>query len=426
MQNENSILVPLLTVVILFGLTIVGLGLRLQSELLLNQRTARGLKLVSTVCFVIVGLMCLGFGNLIGAVLGMFIMGRWVHFQMSQNWANQHATELELIWLLALSVDSGRSLVDEIELYSDSATGPRKRRLLALVNDLQSGVPLQECLPYDLFSRPTALQLQAALNGNTFAESLTRLAISEGRSLGERRLDLGYSVLAYPCGLLLALTGICGFVMYYIIPKFKKIFDDFGTELPRSTIVAINCSDFVVNYWYLGAVPLIAALVLIRRLLSGVRHNSEAAAVVALLGRFFVRVHAPEILRALGMATSSGQSAVSGVKVFAQRPGPRLVQTTIDTFIKRVQHGDAIWDTLRSLGIIRGSEQKVIEAASRAGNLPWVLQTLAENLERRWSYRTNVFGAILHPVLILVVSIPIGYFAISLFIPLVKLLNDLS
>jgi type II secretory pathway component PulF len=126
------------------------------------------------------------------------------------------------------------------------------------------------------------------------------------------------------------------------------------------------------------------------------------------------------------MSISSGQSAVDGVKVFAQQPGPRLVQRTIGAFIKRVQQGEEIWAVLWTLGIIRRSERKVLEVASQAGNLPWVLQTLAENLDRRWEYRCKVAGAFLHPVFVLVVSLPIGYFAISLFMPLIKLLNDLS
>ena len=35
-------------------------------------------------------------------------------------------------------------------------------------------------------------------------------------------------------------TLIVGFIMYYIIPKFKKIFEDFNTELPEITVVLIG------------------------------------------------------------------------------------------------------------------------------------------------------------------------------------------
>ncbi len=426
MLNNHSMLITLLAVVIPFGLVILGLGLRMQSELTLNQRDAYGLRVASTFCFVLVAAIGVVLGQVIGLILGLFIVGRWVHFQLTQNWANQHAAELELIWLLALSTKSEQPLADEVEVYALGAIGTRQRRLLAFAYDLQNGVPVQKCLPFELFSRPTALQLQAAVNSDTFSESLARLAISQSRALGEQHQEIGYSILAYPLLLVTVLLGCCGFVMYYIIPKFKKIFDDFGTELPEMTKTAIHVSDFIVNYWYLIAVPLVAVLALARQYLVNVRHTSEAAAIVDLLGRFHVRLHAPEILRSLATAISSGQPITAAVKVFAQQPGPPLVQTTIDTFIRRVQQGEAAWDELRVLGILRGSEQKVIESAMRAGNLPWALDTLADNLERRWTYRFNLFGSVLRPVLVLAVSIPIGYFAIAMFMPMIKLLNDLS
>lgn len=421
-----SMLVVLLAVVVPFALAVVALAMRLQSELSLNQRNAHGLRIGSTVIFAIVGLICLILGNVIGLVLALFIVGRWIHFHMGQNWANQHSAELELIWLLALSMRSEQSLADEVEDYALSVTGTRQRRLMAFADDLQNGVPLQKCLPYELFSRPTALQLQAAVNSDTLPESLAHLAITQGKAIGNQHQDLGYSIVAYPLGLMMVLVGSCGFVMYYIIPKFKKIFEDFGTELPETTKMTIHISDFVVNYWYLMAVPLVALVALFRRHLTSFKHTSESAVAVDLLGQFYVRMHAPEILRSLSTAISSGQTMTRAVKVFAQQPGPRLVQSTIDTFIKRVQQGEAAWDELRQLGILRDSEQKVIESANRAGNLPWVLETLAENLERRWTYRFNLIGAVLHPVMILIVSIPIGYFAIAMFMPLINLLNDLS
>ncbi len=39
--------------------------------------------------------------------------------------------------------------------------------------------------------------------------------------------------------------------LYYIVPRFKKMFADFGTELPAMTKSLIILSDLTVNYWYI-------------------------------------------------------------------------------------------------------------------------------------------------------------------------------
>lgn len=46
--------------------------------------------------------------------------------------------------------------------------------------------------------------------------------------------------------------GLGGIVyLYFIVPQFKKLFEDFGAELPSMTMMLIMISDLVVNYWYI-------------------------------------------------------------------------------------------------------------------------------------------------------------------------------
>lgn len=43
---------------------------------------------------------------------------------------------------------------------------------------------------------------------------------------------------------------VVGSVFLFIIPEFKKEFDDWGSELPTSIHVVISISDFLSRYWY--------------------------------------------------------------------------------------------------------------------------------------------------------------------------------
>jgi type II secretory pathway component PulF len=38
---------------------------------------------------------------------------------------------------------------------------------------------------------------------------------------------------------------------FFAVPRFKKIFMDFGVELPGSTVLTLCASDWVVDYFYL-------------------------------------------------------------------------------------------------------------------------------------------------------------------------------
>jgi type II secretory pathway component PulF len=59
--------------------------------------------------------------------------------------------------------------------------------------------------------------------------------------------------------------------LYFVIPKWKKVFEDFDVSLPRETVWLIIFSDLFVNYWYvvvlIGA-PLFTVDYLLMRWLS--------------------------------------------------------------------------------------------------------------------------------------------------------------
>ena len=60
-------------------------------------------------------------------------------------------------------------------------------------------------------------------------------------------------------GLALALLLLTLGTNLYIVPRFKEIFNDFGTTLPGPTMLVLHISHFCVSYWFL-VVPLIILL----------------------------------------------------------------------------------------------------------------------------------------------------------------------
>ena len=40
-------------------------------------------------------------------------------------------------------------------------------------------------------------------------------------------------------------------IAYFVIPRFKKIFMDFGVELPGPTLLVLIASDWIVEFFYL-------------------------------------------------------------------------------------------------------------------------------------------------------------------------------
>ena len=80
-----------------------------------------------------------------------------------------------------------------------------------------------------------------------------RLADFKEKAQALKRKIIG--AMVYPAVVITVAVAILTFIMVSIIPKFKKIFDEFGMKLPWATQVLIDTSEWFVDYWYV--VPLV-------------------------------------------------------------------------------------------------------------------------------------------------------------------------
>jgi type II secretory pathway component PulF len=251
-------LLPLL----LFG---IALGLRIasdaQPETHWSGPRRRALFILAYV-FVGIGLFVLLATAVLGrplAMIGfvMLVLGatQLVEAELKVSGSRRRSEEAELLWMLATSVLSHRNLSDDVEAYARGSWGKRHKLLLELSQRLRHGLPRSElAVPQGLLSRAATLAIQAGIQSGRLEETLRNAAIKHTRQLtdGSHSVD-AHAAVTYPAAVLTVMMLITGFVMYYIVPKFKMIFNDFGTELPRMTVALINGSDAVVNYWYLAA-----------------------------------------------------------------------------------------------------------------------------------------------------------------------------
>ncbi len=83
-------------------------------------------------------------------------------------------------------------------------------------------------------------------------------------------------------------------------------------------------------------------------------------------------------------------------------------------------------DSLRDARFVSSAEQSLLKSAEAAGNLPWALRTVAARQEKRVVYRLAAAVQVLYPILIVMLGALVAFFVVSLFIPLVKLVEGLS
>lgn len=331
------------------------------------------------------------------------------------------------LWQMYLAVRGRRPLVEELEFLCDHSWGPQRRRLETLCEELREGVDVE-----NVFVRPAFL---TATEGAYLASGWKSGRMQNAlRDMLQRRILFTRELLqshnpiiavAYVWLLLLIVAAISSFLMYWIVPKFKKIFEGFGTDLPALTKMVINSSDTVVNYWYLAMPGLLAlwAVLTVTVLLPFIGGFSRLREWAS---RFWPRILLPDVLRGLALTTESRLPLEEALAPFIRWQLQAPLHSRLVRVQEAIREGRDCWEELAGEKLLTPREAALLQSAQRAGNLPWALNAVGRRFEESWQFRFLFWLEFVRPVMLISLGVFVAVFDLAFFLPLVKLINDLS
>lgn len=336
-----------------------------------------------------------------------------------------HARRAQLLWFLALTVRKQRPLAAELATWAKSHPGANRDRLLAVAQAMSQGSSLADALAAQpkLLPESTVLSIRVAEQTGRLSDALRDLVTQQTKSLRGDAVSSAVGSCLYLWSMLAVGTNIVGFLMYYIVPKFKAIFYGFGTGLPNVTIALIDLADFFVRYGYIfGPIFFWVPLWTFGEAFS--RGWSETR-LSWWLG-FGRRAEVPRLLRRLHDAVAANLPWQTALQPMVLQHHQADVRGRLERVLGRTTAGMGIWTALREVGLLTARDVGLLEVAERAGNLPWALTALAQAKERRMVHRRRVMEAVCVPICVITFGLLVGFVCFGFFMPMVKLLNDLS
>ncbi|MGQ0635710.1 MAG: type II secretion system F family protein [Planctomycetaceae bacterium] len=336
------------------------------------------------------------------------------------------ARQAMLLSTIAAALEKNIPLAPLLEAFGDDIGGRSRYRLRSLADLLHAGVSIPDALEATpgVVSPDVVMLVRVGASSGRLIEALRAAAARISRRAESTIWPAGRSLL-YLVSLGLILAAVWSFILYWIVPKFKAIFDGFDMDLPELTVTVINASDVVVTHYYV-VFPLVIvgigaamSLILMFEGLSPIGLNTAGWFV-----KFVPRIKAPLILRGLSLAVEAQRPAQLALAEMASRHPDLACRRLLAGICEEVDGGTDTWQALGRAGLLRRGEVGVLNAAQRAGNLAWVLQAVAESADRRFEYRLRIVAEFLRPVGLLLAGGVVAFFVVGLFLPLVKILQE--
>ena len=326
--------------------------------------------------------------------------------------------------------DAGLPILRSLRiLEGQSKPGPLKNSLIGVIEDIESGSTLSEAMGKQpkAFDNLYVNMVKAGEAGGALEIILQRLAEFKERSQSLKRKVQG--AMIYPVAVITVATGIVGFIMYWIIPKFKKIFQDFGIELPAITTTLIYISDWVVNYFYLiPAIPIVFWLMvkIIKKNKTGEYVVDWIWLKIPILGKIVEKSIVARTSRTLGTLISSGVPILEALIIARDTAGNAVFRRAFDNIYAAIREGESMAVPLKEARIVDDMVVNMVDVGEETGALDTMLYKIADVYDEEVSVLVEGLINLLEPLMVVILGLIVGFIVIALFMPLIKLLNSLS
>lgn len=326
--------------------------------------------------------------------------------------------------------DAGLPILRSLRiLEGQSKPGVLKNSLMSVIEDVESGNTLSEAMAKQpkCFDNLYVNMVKAGEAGGALEVILQRLAEFKERAQSLKRKVQG--AMIYPAAVITVAVGIVSFIMVYIIPKFKSIFDDFDTKLPAMTMMLITMSDFMVNYFYLiPAVPfgLWLLLKIIRKNKTGAFVTDWIALRIPILGKIIEKSTVARTCRTLGTLLASGVPILEGLIIARDTAGNTVFVRAFQGIYNAIREGETMAVPLKEARICDDMVVNMVDVGEETGALDNMLYKIADVYDEEVSVLVDGLVSLLEPLMVVVLGLIVGFIVIALFLPLIKLLNELK
>ncbi|MGQ0553969.1 MAG: type II secretion system F family protein [Planctomycetota bacterium] len=331
---------------------------------------------------------------------------------------------------LSTLVNAGLPLVRCLRILEGQLrVGPFRDVITAVSEDVEGGATLSDALAKypQVFDRLYVNMVRAGEAGGVLGTILERLAEFSGKS--EHIKAQIKSALTYPLLLLSFAGAVVLFVMVFVVPKFEEIFSSFDAEMPVPTALLIGLSDVLLSYWYLVlAVPLLAFVGFRLALRSEVfaRRVDGWLLRVPIAGELQRKTIVARFTRTLGTLLQSGVPILEALAIVKAAIPNRVLEEAVGDVHDSIREGDTIAQPLAESGVFDELVVNMIDVGEETGQLDKMLLRVADTFEIEVDRGVATLFKVLEPAILLVMAVLVGFIVISLFLPIVRIMDSLQ
>jgi len=346
---------------------------------------------------------------------------------------------------LSTLMDAGLPILRSLRiLEQQQKPGLLRVALRNVAEDVEGGATLSEAMAHHpkVFDRLFTNMIAAGEAGGVLDVILQRLADFMEKAQKLKRKVIG--AMIYPIAVISFAGAIVTGIMVYVVPKFKKIFQDFDTDLPDLTTMLLNMSNFMVGKttnangqvvdmvipgWAIIMLSPFLLFVLWKaiRKFKGGRYALDVFKLkIPILGSILSKTAVARFTRTLGTLIAAGVPILEALTITKDTSGNEVYIRALARVHDSIREGESFAAPLKASKVVDNLVVNMVDVGEETGDLDKMLIKVADNFDEEVETLVAGLVSLLEPIMVIVLGGIVGFIVLALFLPMISLVNQLS
>jgi len=330
---------------------------------------------------------------------------------------------------LAVMQEAGISLLLSLQQLAEQTDDKRLKKVLRdVTRGIAAGTPFSEAAEHqgNAFHPVFVNMIAVGEMSGTLDESLYRLA-----EHFEREAEIRGKIktaMTYPLAISVVAVLAVVVLLTVVLPRFMEMLSNFGAELPATTKMVKDFSDFLVNRWY---VLFLLLFLLIMVFLSWSRQPQgkymldKLKIKAPVFGLFMKNIILARFTRTLGTLLQTGVQILPALEIVGKVVNNELVKEELEKCSQAVTAGRGLATPLQESKVFPPMVVQMMEVGEQTGNLESLLLKVSVYYEREVDEMSERLAKMIEPFLLIFLGGAIGFIVYSIMMPMFNVITGI-
>ena len=331
---------------------------------------------------------------------------------------------------MSLLIRAGVPLVESLQGLAEQVKSDTLRSCLTDMSlAVSQGTSLSDAflMHPNVFPSLAAEMAKIAEAGGSLSDAMARLA--DHTETSTQITQKVKSALAYPVVVMILSFATVLVMVTFILPRFMKMFDKMGAELPWTTKMLMSLSHLLTSKWYIF-------IILGAAIFYGFKHfaNTPGGKLkidtfilkIPVVGDIVNKVLLSRVVASMSTLLQSGVPMVKTLETSAAAANNEYIKNALLRARNDVAEGSATSQSLKATGVFPPLVIQMVASGEKTSELATMLEYVCTLYSQETDAKVKSLTSIIEPIMVVVLGLIVGFIAMSVIVPIYSLVGGVK